>query len=417
MIAELTQALEAARVVNIIGPRQAGKTTLVRDIYKKGRFITLDNDATLTALENDPIGQLEALTQATDVPLIIDEAQRSKRLAMAIKVLVDARRRMGQFILTGSSNIFTHADVMDSLAGRVQTLPLRPLSAAEIYRAPPVTVLDWARHAENLGALPSPPPFTRSEVMNLVTRGGYPEIRPLGERARQKRYRAYIDSIVDRDVADILRVRKTDALRRLIDQLAVRTSQELNIQALCSNVGIQRPTAEQYCDVLERLSLTERLGAWASGEARRDVRHPKLHVLDTGICAALRNLGSDSFVADAHPAALGGLLESWVFSELRKNLPYQADTWRLWHWRGDRGRKVDILAESGRSLIAFEVKASATITPGDLKNLRWFMSEGPGRSWNTVGIILSLGDQPLSFGDRLFALPLSVFWAKGWKQG
>lgn len=126
MIAELTQALEAARVVNIIGPRQAGKTTLVRDIYKKGRFITLDNDATLTALENDPIGQLEALTQATDVPLIIDEAQRSKRLAMAIKVLVDARRRMGQFILTGSSNIFTHADVMDSWPVGSRLCPCAP---------------------------------------------------------------------------------------------------------------------------------------------------------------------------------------------------------------------------------------------------------------------------------------------------
>lgn len=411
MSSELADALESARVVNIIGPRQAGKTTLVRDIFQKGRFLTLDNEATLAAFESDPLGQLEAFRRQTDAPLIIDEAQRSKRLALAIKAIVDARRGMGQFILTGSSNIFTSAAIMDSLAGRVQTLNLQPLSAAERHRGPPVKLLNWARHSADMRLLPSLPRITRAEAIDLIVCGGYPEIRVLGERARQRRYRAYVDSIVDRDVADILKVRKSDALRKVIEQLTVRTANELNIQELCSNVGIRRATAEQYCDVLERLSLTMRLGAWASGEARRDIRHPKIHVLDSGICAAMRHLGRDSFMADAHPAALGGLLESWVFSELNKNLPYQQDSWRLWHWRGERGREVDILAESDRHLVAFEIKASVTVTFEDLKNLQWFMKDGPGKNWKTAGIIIYLGDQPLSFGDRLFALPLSTFWA------
>jgi len=351
----LAQALQSARVVNVIGPRQAGKTTLVRDLYGHGHFVTLDREATLTAFENDPAGQLEALIAKGAAPLIIDEAQRSKRLALAIKAHVDRHRRMGQVLLTGSSNIFSSAEVMDSLAGRVQTLVLNPLSSAEIYRSAPCGLLDWAQNSADLAALPDLPEFTRGEAIGLVTMGGYPELRPLDERARQSRYRAYIDSIVDRDVADVLKVRKTDALRRAIDQLAIRTANELNIQELCANVGIQRQTADQYCDVLERLSIVRRLGAWTSGEVRREVRHPKIHMLDTGLASALRNLGANSFDADAHPAALGGLLESWVFSELVKNLPYQAAEWRPWHWRGETGREVDILLETGRQLVAFEV--------------------------------------------------------------
>ncbi|ADU15188.1 ATP-binding protein [Asticcacaulis excentricus] len=416
MTSMLTEALQSARVVNVVGPRQAGKTTLVRELYGRGRFLTLDHEATLTAFENDPAGQLEALMSEGATPLVIDEAQRSKRLALAIKAHVDRHRRMGQVLLTGSSNIFSSAEVMDSLAGRAQTLVLHPLSAAEIYREAPTALLDWAQHSADIASLPDLPNFTRTEAIDLLTKGGYPEIRPLGERARQRRYRAYIDSIVDRDVADILKVRKTDALRRTIDQLAVRTANELNMQELCSNVGIQRQTADQYCDVLERLSLVKRLAAWASGEVRRDIRHPKIHMLDTGIATALRNLGADSFAPDAHPAALGGLLETWVFSELIKNLPYADSEWRPWHWRGDAGREVDILLETGRELVAFEIKASTTITPADLKNLKWFISEGPGKSWKTTGIIIYLGSQPLSLGDRLFAVPLSVFWAKNWRK-
>ena len=108
---------------------------------------------------------------------------------------------MGQVLLTGSSNIFSSAEVMDSLAGRVQTLVLHPMSAAEIYREAPIALLDWAQHSADLTTLPSLPVFTRSEAIDLITTGGYPEIRLLGERARQRRYRGYIDSIVDRDVA------------------------------------------------------------------------------------------------------------------------------------------------------------------------------------------------------------------------
>lgn len=412
---ELSAALAAARVVNLIGPRQVGKTTLVRDQFGGGRFVTLDDSSVLDALEEDPQGQLATLAaSATGGPLIIDEAQRSKRLALAIKRIVDQRRRPGQFLLTGSSNVFATAEIADSLAGRVRTIRMLPLSTAEIHRAGPARLLDWAVSDNATSGLSTLPPIAnieRSYYVDLLVRGGYPEIRALGDRARRARYRDYIDSVVDRDVADLLMVRKTDALRRLIDQLAVRTGNELNVEELSGQIGIRRETTETYLDALTRLSLIIRLGAWTSGEVKREIKHAKVHLVDSGVAAALRNLRPTSFAPDANPTALGGLLETFVHAELLKNLPFQDEDWRLYHWRGERGREVDIVAERDRDLVLIEVKASATVAGSDLVNLRWFMREGPGRGRAVTSILIHLGERALSFGDRLFALPLSVFWS------
>ena len=412
--AELVKSLGSARVVNVVGPRQSGKTTLVRDLLNIGLFVTFDDQKVLAAMEADPVGQLNALVaEAGDGPLIIDEAQRSRSLALAIKRIVDEHRRMGQFILTGSSNIFTTAHVADSLAGRVQTLTMLPMSAAEIYGQGPAHLLDWAVQGEKTSrdSLPIPPSCSRDEYIRLMLAGGYPEIRVLDERARQRRYRDYVDIIVDRDVADLLKIRKNDSMRRLIDQLAARTASEINLQDLPGKIGIQRPTLETYIDVLIRLSLMARLPAWTSGEVGRDIRHPKAYMTDTGIVAALRSMGPRTFLADANPTALGPVLETFVYTELLKSLPHQENHWRLYHWRDRRGREIDILAEAGRTLVAFEMKAAATVEAEDFQHIRWFRETGPGSAWTVIGIVLYLGDRILSFGHQLYALPLSVFWA------
>ena len=412
--AELLASLRSTRVVNIIGPRQVGKTTLVRELLDVGRFITLDDENVLAAMEADPSGQIEALvSEANDVPLIIDEAQRSKRLALAIKRIVDERRRMGQFILTGSSNVFTDAHVADSLAGRVQTLTMLPLSGAEVQRKGPARILDWASRTPepSLRDLPKPEPVSRNGYIQELLAGGYPEIRNLPDRSRQRRYRDYVDTIVERDVADLIKVRKSDAMRRLIDQIAARTANELNVQEMGSIIGVQRPTIETYLDVLTKLSLMSRLPAWTSGEAGRDIRQPKVHLVDTGIVAALRNLTSESFLADANPAALGGVLETFVHNELLKSLPHQQSHWRLYHWRHQRGREIDILAETNRTIVGFEIKASSNVDLNDFRHLQWFRTDGPGSAWNVIGIVIYLGDRPLTFGSKLFALPLSSFWS------
>ncbi len=265
---------------------------------------------------------------AKDAPVVIDEAQRSRSLALAIKRIVDERRQKGQFLLTGSSNVFAAAHVTDSLAGRVSTLMLYPLSSAEVFRCGPVKILDWAAENPSLAALADIPSAGRQACIDLIVQGGYPEIRDLPDRPRNKRYRDAVDALVDRDVA-----------------------------------------------------------------------------------AALRGFSSTSFGPAGDQAALGHLLETYVHNELVKNLPYQIRDWRLWHWRNQEGREVDLLAESDRMLVAMEVKASSTVNADDVKNLLWFKTQGPGRTWQVVGILFYLGDRPLALGDNIFGLPLSSFQA------
>ena len=412
LTAELEDALTYSRVVNITGARQTGKTTLVRDIMRTGRFITLDDATTLEAIENDPWEALRTLrAELEDAPLIIDEAQRSTQLPLAIKRIVDLSNRPGQFVITGSSNIFTTSHVTDSLAGRLLTLRLWPMTVAETMSRGPSTILDWAiSRSPDLGELPTPQTLSRQAYIDLILRGGYPGVRDLQRRKRQNVHRDYVHTIVDRDVADIVRVRKTDALRRLIDQLAIRTASELNIAELCSLIGVRRSTVNQYLDVLLRLSLIVKLGAWTSGESGREIKNAKYHFVDTGMAAALRYLTQSSFGIDGDPAALGGLAESFVFAEVLRSAPHQEHDFRFHHWRDQRGREIDILAESGYNIVAMEVKASSAAGRADFRHLDWFVTRGPGRTRTVTSILFYFGERKLSFGNRRYALPVSCLW-------
>ena len=245
LAARVAATLRTSRVINVVGPRQAGKTTLVRDIVEAAQFLNLDDETLLASLALDSYGQLSTLaaeTKETGLPIIIDEVQRLPQITLALKRIVDHDRRPGQFLLTGSSDIFTTPKALDSLAGRVSTLTLWPLSAAEIMRVGPCRLLDALGDEPDscIARLPKPVSFARPDAIDLLVRGGFPEIRRLHGADRMARYDSYVASIVERDVAPVTAVRRPDTLRRLINQLAHRTAEELNVSSLCSVLGLAR---------------------------------------------------------------------------------------------------------------------------------------------------------------------------------
>jgi predicted AAA+ superfamily ATPase len=226
-----------------------------------------------------------------------------------------------------------------------------------------------------------------------------------------ERYDSYITSIVERDVAPVAEVRRTDTLRRLINQLAHRTAEELNLTNLASTISARRETVTSYLDILSRLGIVHRLGAWTSSGARREVKAPKLHFMDMGCATAIRGEDSNSFGLGASPSAFGHLLESFVFCELQKSLPYLNRKWELYHWR-NTPHEIDILAEApGRLLALFEMKASMTVEWSDFRHLDWFLKNGPGEAYHGVAFVFYLGDRVLSFGPGRLALPLSILWS------
>jgi len=170
-------------------------------------------------------------------------------------------------------------------------------------------------------------------VIDLLVSGGFPVIRPLEDRDRTARYDSYVNSIVERDIAPVAEIRRPDTLRRMINQLAHRTAEELNVTSLCSALGARKETVNTYLDILSRLGIVHRLGAWTASGARKEVRSPKLHFMDTGCATALRGEDAASFGLRADPVALGHILESFVFCELEKSLPLLKRRWDLYHWR------------------------------------------------------------------------------------
>ena len=416
LAAKVARTLQTSRVINIVGPRQTGKTTLVRDMLQTARFLNLDDEGLMSSLALDPFGQLSmvaAEAEKAGLPVVIDEVQRLPQITLALKRIVDQDRRPGQFVLTGSSDVFTTPKALDSLAGRVSTLTLRPLSAAEIQRQGPCLLLNAVHDdpAALIGTLPPPPPFGRADAIELIIRGGFPEIRPLNGAERMERYNAYIGSIVERDVAPVAEIRRPDTLRRLINQLAHRTADELNVASICAALGARKETVTGYLDILSRLGIVHRLGAWTSSGARKEVRSPKLHFMDMGCATALRGEDTASFGVGANPTALGHLLESLVFCELEKSLPFLDRKWELYHWR-NAPREVDIVAEApGRVLALFEMKASMTVDWNDFRHVDWFLKDGPGHAYKGVAFVVYLGDHVLSFGPGRVALPLSMLWS------
>ena len=414
LTSELREALATSRIVNLTGPRQVGKTTLVRELLASGKYITLEERSVLEVIKFDAAGQLESLRSAAgEGPLIIDEAHRSKELAQAIKMLVDKDTRKGQFLLAGTSNLFTTAAVADSLPGRMRTLRLWPMTVSEMREVNASLLLDWAaQDVPSLDQIRDLEVLGRKDYIELLLEGGFPEPRTLPIRPRQRLYRDYVDSVVDRDVAEVLRIRKTDRLRRLIEQMAARTSAETNISKLSEVVGVNRATLDTYLDILTRLSLIIQLGSWMSGESRREIKNAKYHFVDTGMACALRHLNDRSFTAgQPNASALGGLLESFVLGELSRAQPIQEQEFRLYHWRNADGKEIDILAESPNTIVGFEVKASTSVSGMDFRHLKWFSTGGPGKNRKFCGIVLYFGQHKLSFGSNCFALPISSLWA------
>ena len=405
LVSVLREALADTPVVCVTGPRQSGKSTLVRAMMPERPYFSLDHAPYLSAAKADPAGFVGALPRE----VTIDEIQRAPELLPAIKLSVDLDRRPGRFVLTGSANLLLLSTVTESLAGRMEIARLMPLSEAEKERRPGLFLSDLLAGAVTPalragGRLPDPQRLARRLVA-----GGYPE--PLSRspaRARQW-HRQYVQGIVGRDVLDVGRVRDADGVARLLQLLAVRNGELLNTAGLSRELGLHRGTVREYVAVLERLFLVQRLRPWHRNVGKRLVRTPKLHVVDSGLAATLAGLRSSDWIARRD--RMGHLLESFALRQLIVLAGWTDPDLRFRHFRDKDGREVDIVMTHGARTWGIEVKA--TSTPG--------RSAGPGMARLAElcgddfagGIVLYNGRDILPLADkRMLAVPLSELWER-----
>jgi predicted AAA+ superfamily ATPase len=400
--AHIRTALRDTRVVAISGPRQSGKTTLARRFARQGRrYLTLDSQPTLAAARSDPVAFIRGLDR-----VVIDEVQRAPDLLLAIKQSVDEDPRPGRFLLAGSANLLTIKTVHESLAGRVEIVPLYPLSRGEQLRVKRPQFLSKAFQGQAPQLTES---LSAENLLQLVARGGYPDaIKRRGERRRRDWYRAYIKALVERDLPEIADLAKPRQIPRVLEVAAQFAGRLTNLSEIGRSVGLDHKTAEHYLSVLEQLYLVQRIQPWFRNELSRLIKSPKLHFIDSGLLTSLRGYSIARLRIDR--GLFGALLESFVFSELLKLAAWADESVSLFHYRDRDKFEVDfILENTAGQIVGVEVKAAASVTRRDFAGLERVASAA-GTAF-VQGIVLYDGAQTLSFGESLRAVPLSALWA------
>jgi predicted AAA+ superfamily ATPase len=406
-VAEARLAEEPVLVLN--GPRTVGKSTLLDQLAGRlGRpVIDCDDPATRSAVRADPGRFVESAE-----PVLIDEYQHVPELLDAIKSQLNRDLRAGRYVLAGSTRYAAIPAAAQALTGRVDIIPVLPLTQGEIDGIRETFVARLLEGDGVAGGSPDTVTATRDEYARRATAGGMPVAlrRPPG-RSRSRWFANYVDLVIDKDVMDISRVRQREMLPRLLGQLAARSGQVLNIAPLAGAIGLERTTAENYVKLLEAVFLIHRLPAWGTTLGSRVIKHPKVHILDSGVMAWLLSLTPEK-IAQAAPSTLteyGHLLETFAVGEILKQVSWSEAPVAAGYFRTEAGDEVDLVLErDDGQVIAFEIKAGTRVGSEDLRGLR-LLKDRLGPRLEEV-IIFYTGQYAYRHEDWAWILPLSEVW-------
>ncbi|MDF1795662.1 MAG: ATP-binding protein [Coxiellaceae bacterium] len=331
MTTELLSMANSYPVVTVIGPRQSGKTTLVKECFPDLPYINLESlDKQQAALE-DPQGMIEAYAETG---AIFDEIQNVPQLLSCIQVIVDQQDKKGQFILTGSHQLDLHQAITQSLAGRTALLSLLPLTIAETKQL-----------NEN---------FSLDEY---ILQGFYPRIYK-DTLNPTKMYRQYVQTYVERDVRKIINVKDLQQFQTFIRLCAARIGQMINYSNIANELGVSYHTVKQWLSVLEATFIIYRLPPYFANINKQLVKSPKLYFYDVGLASYLMKLETTDQVF--HHAAHGALVENLCINELIKSRLNRGLEPNLYYYRDAQGNEVDAIYQKGGELTPIEIKASKT---------------------------------------------------------
>lgn len=326
--------------VVVTGPRQVGKTSLVRRVFPSHAYVSLDVPSMAEQADKSP----DAFIQSFPEPLIIDEVQYAPSLFRHLKVRIDQDKHPGRFILTGSQGFALMHGISESLAGRCGVLSMLNLSAREVKESRQAFV-----------------------DIDYIFKGGYPELYEKPEIDPHFWYGAYFSTYLERDVRNILNVGNLRDFDRFLRAVAVRTGQILSYSDLARDVGISPNTAKQWISVLQASGQVVLLEPYHRNLGKRLVKSPKLYMADTGLAAFL--MGFESGESALRHPVIGALWETHVIMQVVKHYASKGRNVPLWFWRTGQGAEVDLLIEHGGRFVAIEAKFSEVPDPAALKGM------------------------------------------------
>ncbi len=363
---KLREAVGRYPVVSVTGPRQSGKTTLVRDTLSGYDYVSLELPDERTLANGDPrafLGQFEK-------PVIIDEAQRAPDLFSYIQVAVDERSDPGRFVLTGSQNFLLLQAVSQSLAGRCAVLHLLPFSQAELGRRAAADLSSLGAQVRDRPRRPARP------LAETLFTGFYPRIHDRDLPPREW-LANYYQTYLERDVRNVLNVGDIETFGRFVRLCAARNAQLLNSSSLASDCGITHTTARRWLSVLEASFLILLLRPHHENLGKRLMKSPKLYFLDSGLLCFLLGIRSPEEIL--HHSQRGAIFESLVLSELHKNFLHRGEPSELSFWRDSTGHEVDFVVDLGQGRLGIEAKSAETIAQDFFDGLRYWRGLARGR--------------------------------------
>jgi predicted AAA+ superfamily ATPase len=400
----VNEALTDTRIVAVEGPRQAGKSTLCTKIgsEQRMRMVTLDDPNAQRGAIDDPSGFTAALGERT----FIDELQRAPELVLALKSAVDRDPRPGRFLVSGSASLLLSPRIGDSLAGRVERVPLRPFTQAEISRKAIPPWLDGLWDGKEAPYIESSNEGKAAHAQRIAI-GGFPAAVARSERRREAWFEDYIAALIARDVPDIVDIRRPDLLPALLAHLAAGSSSLISMRPVARALAADEKTVRAYVRLLELLHLVVSVPAWSPGFAARAIRAPRLFIEDSGLLAHLLDADATRIADD--DVLSGRAYESFVAMELARLLPHTVTAPKLRHWRGPHGEEVDIVLENRTGgVIGVEIKSGATVRRSDLRGLTKFR-ELAGDHF-IAGLVLCTTRQTIPLASRIWATPIEALW-------
>lgn len=390
------QAIESHPVVVLTGARQVGKSTfLLNDSpTKKWDYFSLDDFDAWEKVERDPLALLENRTQ-----VVLDEVQKTPKLLVAVKNIVDQKRRQVRFVLSGSANLLLMKQVSESLAGRAVFLTLRPMTCGEVAEQKESVLLPQLFQGvfpKQTVSLKRKTPLEQFFLQGLMP----PLILPSKPYSHLSWWEGYVKSYLERDLRQLSQVDSLTDFRRFMEVFSLRTGQMLNQTEVARDCQIPQPTIYRYMRLLEVTYIIDRIPPYAKSRTKRVVKTPKVYWLDTALASYLGGVHDMKGLESAREK--GAYFENFVFHHLKCLAELMVPQPKIYYWRTTVGKEIDFVLEWGRSLIALEVKLTSKLRDADTEGLRAFLQEFPGA---ICGIVVYTGSEIAWLDKKILALP------------
>ncbi len=320
------------RAVALTGPRQCGKTTLCRYIFPHKPYVNFENIDTLNLAYTDPIG---FLYNYKETGCVLDEIQKAPKLFNYLQQILDEDQERGKYILTGSSNFLLNENISQSLAGRIGYINMLPLSVQEIKSVNPSV----------------------TDIWELIFKGGYPEIWSHNIKPEYY-YPAYIQSVIEKDIRQLVNIRKWSGFQQFVKLAATRIGQEWNSNKAGNELGVDAKTISSWISYLQISGIVYFLPPLHNNFGKRVIKKPKLYFIDTGIASSLLGIQNIDHL-ETHPLK-GELFENFIIMNLVKQNTFRLNPVNLYFWRSNDGIEIDLIIENANKLIPVEIKSGMT---------------------------------------------------------